>query len=96
MASTLGYFVIPQRVFLAWMPSINKKCHQNHFLGVLEIIGCRLLAMPSNYQTLANVIKFRSKTYLIEEFGTYLLRSKVKTASTEFALLILTCLTFDA
>ena len=25
------------------MPSINKKCHQNHFLGVLEIIGCRLL-----------------------------------------------------
>ena len=34
-----------QRVFLAWMPSINKKCHQNHFLGVLEITGCRLLVL---------------------------------------------------
>ena len=42
MASTLGHFVIPQRVFLAELPSINKKCHQNHFLGVLEITGCRL------------------------------------------------------
>ena len=43
MASTLEHFAIPQRIFLAWMPSINKKCHQNHFLGVLEIIGCRLI-----------------------------------------------------
>ena len=42
MACTLGHFVIPKRVFLAWMPSINKKCHQNHFLRVLEITGCRL------------------------------------------------------
>ena len=25
------------------MPRINQKCHQNHFLGVLGIIGCRLL-----------------------------------------------------
>ena len=36
--------------------------------------------MPSNYQTFANDIKFRSRTYLIEEFGTYLIRNKVKTA----------------
>ena len=47
MASTLGLFVIPQRIFLAWMPSINKKCHQNHFLGVLEIIGCRLFQVQN-------------------------------------------------
>ena len=25
------------------MLSINKKCHQNRYLGVLEIIGCRLI-----------------------------------------------------
>ena len=24
------------------MPSINKKCHQNHFLGLVEITGGRL------------------------------------------------------
>ena len=42
MSSTLGHFVIPQRIFLAWMPSINKKCHQNHFLGLVEITGGKL------------------------------------------------------
>ena len=36
--------------------------------------------MPSNYHTFPNDIKFQSRTYLIEEFGTYLIRSKVKTA----------------
>ena len=52
--------------------------------------------MPSNYQTFANDIKFRFRTYLIQEFWTYLIRSKVKTASRLFALSIWTCLTFDA
>ena len=37
--------------------------------------------MPPNYQTFANVIKLRSRTYSIEEFGTYLMHSEVKTAS---------------
>ena len=36
--------------------------------------------MPSNYHTFPNDIKFQSRTYLIEEFGTYLIRGKVKTA----------------
>ena len=52
--------------------------------------------MPLNYQTFANDIKVRSRTYLIEEFGTYLIRSKIKSASPLVALSILTCLTFDA
>ena len=46
--------------------------------------------MPSNYPTFANDIKFRS------QFGPYLIRIKVKTASPLFALSIWTCLTFDA
>ena len=29
--STLGHFVIPQRVFLAWMPSINKNAIKTIF-----------------------------------------------------------------
>ena len=33
---------VPQGIFLAWMPSINKECHQNHLLGVTELIGGRL------------------------------------------------------
>ena len=36
--------------------------------------------MPSNYQTFANDIKFWSRTYLTQGFGTYLIRSKVETA----------------
>ena len=42
MSSTLGHFVIPQRIFLALMPSINKKCHQNHFQWLVEITGGKL------------------------------------------------------
>ena len=38
------------KIFLAWMPSIYKKCHQKHFLGVLEIIGCRLSTIKAFYQ----------------------------------------------
>ena len=55
--------------------------------------------MPLNDQTFANDIKFRSSTYLIEEFGTYLIRSKVKTAPpphTNLPYPIRTCLTFDS
>ena len=52
--------------------------------------------MPSHYQAFPNDIKVRPTTYLIEEFETYLIHSKVKTASPLFALSILTCLTFDA
>ena len=37
--------------------------------------------MQMDYQTFANDSEFRSKTYLIEEFGTYLIRSKDNTAS---------------
>ena len=37
--------------------------------------------MPSNDHTFANDIKFQSRIYLIQEFGTYLTGSKVKTAS---------------
>ena len=36
------------------------------------------MAMPSNYHTFANDIKFRSITYIIEEYGTSLIRSKLK------------------
>ena len=50
MSSTLGHFVIPQRIFLAWMPSINKKCHQNHFLGVVEITGGKLYLEMSDFK----------------------------------------------
>ena len=32
------------------MPSINKKSHQNHFLGALEIIGGRLIDKLLIYQ----------------------------------------------
>ena len=52
--------------------------------------------MESNYQTFANDIKLPSIPYLIEEFGTYLIRSKAKTAFLQFALSKLTCLSFDA
>ena len=45
--------------------------------------------------TFANDFKFQSRTYLIEECGTYLYRSKVKTASPSLPLLYFTCLTFD-
>ena len=38
VASTLAQFVISQRTFLAWMPSINKKCHQNVFLSIVQIM----------------------------------------------------------
>ena len=38
----MGHFVLPQRIFLALMPSINKKCHQSHFLGGVEITGGKL------------------------------------------------------
>ena len=40
-----GFFVIPQRTFLAWMPSINKKCHQNFFLEAVEIIAGSLYSL---------------------------------------------------
>ena len=43
VASTLAQFVISQRTFLAWMPSINKKCHQNVFLGIVQIMPSWLL-----------------------------------------------------
>ena len=35
--------VTPQGTLPAWMPSINKKCHQNEFLSIVEIITGRLL-----------------------------------------------------
>ena len=44
VASTLVQFVISQRTFLAWMPSINKKCHQNEFLSIVQIMPGWLLA----------------------------------------------------
>ena len=37
VASTLAQFVISQRIFLAWMPSVKKKCHQNEFLNIVQI-----------------------------------------------------------
>ena len=38
VASTLAQFVISQRTFLAWMLSIIKKCHQNVFLSIVQIM----------------------------------------------------------
>ena len=38
VASTLTQFALSQRTFLAWMPSINKKCHQNEFLSIVQIM----------------------------------------------------------
>ena len=48
--------------------------------GLSKMKG-KWLTMPSNYQAFANDIKFRSRTYLIQEFVTYLIRSEIKTAS---------------
>ena len=43
VASTLAHFVISHRTILAWMPSINKKCHQNVFLSIVQIMPGWLL-----------------------------------------------------
>ena len=43
VTSTLAQFVISQRTFLAWMSSINKKCHQIVILSLVQMSQLRRL-----------------------------------------------------